>query len=45
MDLGGNGWGGRNWTDLAQERDQWRSLVHMVINLRVPYNVRKFWSN
>jgi hypothetical protein len=25
---------GRNWTDLAQDRDQWRFLVNTVINLR-----------
>jgi hypothetical protein len=30
------GWGGMNWIDLAQDRDQWRSLVNMVMNLQVP---------
>jgi hypothetical protein len=30
------GWGGRDWTDLAQVRDQWRVLVNTVINFRVP---------
>jgi hypothetical protein len=27
---------GTDWIDLAQDRDQWRSLVSMVMNLRVP---------
>jgi hypothetical protein len=29
-------WGGVDWIDLAQDRDQWRTLVNMVMNLRVP---------
>jgi hypothetical protein len=28
-------WGGDDWIDLAQGRDQWRALVNMIINLRV----------
>jgi hypothetical protein len=24
------------WTDLAQDRDEWRVLVNTVMNLRVP---------
>jgi hypothetical protein len=28
--------GGMDWTDLAQDRDQWRDLVNTVMNLRVP---------
>jgi hypothetical protein len=38
MDLRETGWGGVNWTDLAQNRDQWRVLVKTVMNLRVPKN-------
>ena len=27
-----------DWIYLAQDRDKWRVLVNMLINLRVPYN-------
>jgi hypothetical protein len=30
--------------DLAQNRDRWRALLNMVMNLRVPYNAGKFLS-
>jgi hypothetical protein len=30
------GWGGMDWIDLAQDRDQWRALVNMAMNLWVP---------
>jgi hypothetical protein len=33
MDLREIGWGGMDWIDLAQDRDQWRALVNMVMNL------------
>jgi hypothetical protein len=36
MDLREIVWGGMEWTDVAQEMDQWRTLVNMVMNLRVP---------
>jgi hypothetical protein len=36
IDLGEIGWDGRDWIDLAQNRDQWRALVNAVMNLRVP---------
>jgi hypothetical protein len=31
MDLGEIEWGGMDWIDLAQDRDQWRDLVNMVM--------------
>jgi hypothetical protein len=30
------GWGGIDWIDLAQDRDQWGALVNTVTNFRVP---------
>jgi hypothetical protein len=41
MDLGGIGWDGVDWISLAQDRDTWRALVNVVLNLRVPYNAGK----
>jgi hypothetical protein len=35
MDLRETGWGSVEWTQLAQDRDLWRDLVNMVMNLRV----------
>jgi hypothetical protein len=36
MDLREIGLGGMDWIDLAQNWDQWRALVNMVMNLWVP---------
>jgi hypothetical protein len=36
MDLSEIGWGGMDWIDMAQDRDQWRALVNTVMNPRVP---------
>jgi hypothetical protein len=36
MDLREIGWGGMDWIDLAQDRENWRALVNTIVNLRVP---------
>jgi hypothetical protein len=36
MNLREIGWDGRDWIELAQDRDQWRALVNTVMNFRVP---------
>jgi hypothetical protein len=36
MNLREVGWDGRDWIDLAQDRDRWRAHVNAVMNLRVP---------
>jgi hypothetical protein len=36
MELGEIGWDGRNWIELAEDRDRRRALVNTVMNLRVP---------
>jgi hypothetical protein len=45
MDLSEIGLDGMDWIDMAQDRDRWRALVNMVINLRVPQNAGKFLSS
>jgi hypothetical protein len=36
MDLREIGFGDVTWINLAQDRNRWRALVKMVLNLRVP---------
>jgi hypothetical protein len=36
MDLREIGWDGMDWFNLAEDGDQWRSLVNMFMNLWVP---------
>jgi hypothetical protein len=30
------GWGGMDWIDLAEDRNQWKALVNTVMNLQGP---------
>jgi hypothetical protein len=36
MDLGEVGWGDVGWIGLVQDKNRWRALVNLVLNLRVP---------
>jgi hypothetical protein len=42
MDIREIRWGGMDWIHLAQDRDQRRAHVKMIMNLRVPENSGKF---
>jgi hypothetical protein len=45
MNIRERGWGGMDWIDMAQDRDQWRALVSTVMKLRVPKNAVRFLSS
>jgi hypothetical protein len=45
MDLQEVGCGYVDWIGLAQDRDRWRTLVSMVMNLWVPWNVGNFLTS
>jgi hypothetical protein len=36
MDLREIGWERVDWIRLVQDRDQWRALLNMVMNIRIP---------
>jgi hypothetical protein len=38
-------WGGVDWTYLADDRNQWRTVVNAVMNLRLSKTVGKFLSS
>jgi hypothetical protein len=45
MDQREIGWGGMDWIDLTQDRDQWTDLVNTAMNIWVPQNSGNFLSS
>jgi hypothetical protein len=45
MDLREIGWDVMKSIELAQDRNQWRSLVNKVMNFQVPQNAEKLLSS
>jgi hypothetical protein len=42
MDLREAGWGSMDWINLIQDRDRWRALVNVAMNLRGSIKCREF---
>jgi hypothetical protein len=45
LDLGEIGWGGMDWIELAQDKDQWRAPVNMIMNFRFHEMLGKLLSS
>jgi hypothetical protein len=38
-------WGDMDWIDLAQNREGWRALLNVAMNLPVPQNAENFLTS
>ena len=38
-------WKGVGWTDLSQDRGQWRTTMNTLLNIRVPQNAGNLLTN
>jgi hypothetical protein len=45
MDLQEVGWGGMDWTALAEGKDRLQAVVNAIINLQGPYNAQNFLTS